>query len=148
MISCSNRSGSPTTDLDYLLRDFLELCARRSFRLGTHDCGLFLADWVRHVREGRDAAAPVRGAYASDAELKVLAGPLGLPRLFDRLLRAAGLKRTREPQFGDVAIVSAPGFAPRGAIVGRNGFVLVGEEGVSRAPMQGVRLIMAWSLAC
>jgi len=84
------------------LRDFLRSCAARRFVLGKHDCGLFLADWVNHVTE-RDPALPVRGRYASDEELAALAGPLGLPRLFDRLLCDGGMVRTKESQIGDVA---------------------------------------------
>lgn len=121
------------------------MMARRTFKLGTHDCGLFVADWVRVVTE-RDPAAPIRGRYATHEQLGELAGPLGLPRLFDRLLRAAGLSRTGDPQFGDVAVIVVPGEPPRGAIRGRHGFNLVGESGVVRIPAAGVRLVMAWSL--
>ena len=110
--------------------------------LGEHDCGLFLADWVKRVT-GRDPAAPVRGRYHDEKSLMALTGPLGLPRLFDRLLRDGGMLRTRDPQFGDVAMVTVAGMRPRGAIK-TEGYVLVGEEGVSGA--RGVlRVIMAWT---
>jgi hypothetical protein len=127
-----------------LLRGFLRDIAGRSFRLGTHDCGLVLADWVEHVT-GRDPAAPVRGRYAGEAELMAIAGAGGLPRLFDRLLRAGGLERTRAAQLGDVAIVSIDGAAPRGAIYARRGFIVVAPQGVSRCPPDKVRVVMAWT---
>ncbi|TMJ04335.1 MAG: hypothetical protein E6G97_07470 [Alphaproteobacteria bacterium] len=73
-----------------------------------------------------------------------IAGPGGLPRLFDRLLRAGGMLRTRDPQFGDVAMVAAADMPPRGAIKTERGFVLVGEEGVSGA-RGALRVIMAWT---
>lgn len=93
----------------------------------------------------RDPAAPVRGLYADHVALMALAGAGGLPRLFDRLLRAGGLKRTSEPQFGDVAMVTVAALPPRGAIRTQRGYVLVGEEGLSGVRADGVRVIMAWT---
>lgn len=128
-----------------MLRDFLRGCADKRCVLGQHDCGLFLADWIKAVT-GNDPAAAVRGRYASDDELAALAGPLGLPRLFDRLLTAGGLSRTKEPTLGDVAIVTLAGSSPRGAIRSAAGFVLVAPQGISRAAVDTVRIVMAWSL--
>lgn len=128
-----------------MLRSFLRDCAEKRCALGQHDCGLFLADWVE-LLTGNDPAAPVRGRYATDDQLAGLAGPLGLPRLFDRLLTAGGLRRTREPRLGDVAIVTLGEASPRGAIRTGHGFVLLAPCGISRVASDKVRVIMAWSL--
>ena len=113
--------------------------------LGRHDCGLMLADWVVFCG-GPDPAASVRGRYATEDELMALAGPGGLPRLFDRLLRGGGLRRVRNVDAGDVAIVSIAGTAPRGALRNLRGFVLVAPKGVSRIPAAGARVIQAWRM--
>lgn len=91
----------------------------------------------------RDPAAPVRGRYASDDELTKLAGPLGLPRLFDRLLCAGGMVRTKELQLGDVAIVSIEGAAPCGAIRSEHRFNVLAPDGLSAVP--DARVIVAWT---
>lgn len=140
-----SRSVSPTTDnLSRELRAFLAECAARAFVLGTHDCGLFLADWVLRIR-GTDPAAPIRGRYADQVELMALAGAGGLPRLFDRLLRAGGLERTTEPRLGDVAMVAVADYPPCGAIRTAGGYALLAERGLSGVSARGVRLIMAWT---
>lgn len=105
---------------------------------------MFLADWIKHVTE-RDPAAPVRGRYASKDELVTLAGPFGLPRLFDRLLCAGGMVRTKETHLGDVAIVSIAGAKPCGAIRGERRFNVLASDGLSAVPVEGVCVIMAWT---
>jgi len=130
-----------------LLRDFLREQAGRRFALGQHDCGLIIADWIERVT-GRDPAAPVRGRYHDEASLIALAGPLGLPRLFDRLLREAGLMRTDDPQLGDVAILSVMGTDPRGAIRTASGYVMAAPEGLAGIRnLKGVRVLQAWALS-
>lgn len=118
----------------------------RSSRLGEHDCGLILADWIERVT-GVDPAAAVRGTYQDEASLAALAGPLGLPRLFDRILLAGGLVRIEQPALGDCAMILPADDRPRGAIctgASPRAFVTVAEHGLWGIRSE-VRLIAAWT---
>jgi hypothetical protein len=132
--------------LEHDLSRFLHRAAARRFRLGRHDCGLWLADWVLEVR-GIDPAAPVRGRYDDERSLERLLPPGGLPRLFDRLFREAGLIRTIQPAIGDVAIIAVHRGPPTGAIRTARGYVMLAERrGVCSVPANRMRLIAAWKV--
>lgn len=126
-----------------MLRDFLREQAGRRFQLGHHDCGLILADWVCRVTD-RDPALTVRGRYHDQESLMRLAGPMGLPRLFGKLLIASGMVSTNCPELGDVAMVEPGDGRPRGAIYTGNSFVTVAEHGLWGIRTD-VRLIAAWT---
>lgn len=134
---------------DLLERDlarFLHDAAARPFELGQHDCGLWLADWCI-IRRGVDPAAPVRGRYHDQASLELLLPIGGLPRLFDRLFRQAGLLRTIKPTIGDVAMIAFLQTAPTGAIRTARGYALLADgSGVGSVPADRVRLIAAWKV--
>lgn len=69
------------------LAKFVDARRSRVFAYGTHDCSLFVADWVQ-VLTGVDPAEQFRGRYASEAEAKALLRPAaGLERLAGRLCR-------------------------------------------------------------
>lgn len=132
--------------LERELSRFLRDAAARRFRLGEHDCGLWLADWVI-VRRGLDPAASVRGRYHDRASLDELLSIGGLPRLFDRLFREAGLMRTIVPICGDVAMISIAQSPPTGALRTARGFaVLADGSGVHSVPVDRVRLVAAWKV--
>jgi hypothetical protein len=134
---------------DVLERDlsrFLFGAASRPFELGTHDCGLLLADWVK-VRRGVDPAEPVRGLYHDAATLDALLPFGGLPRLFDRLFLAAGLVRTIAPVVGDVAMITFVEQPPIGAIRTGRGFAMLAQgQGVCSIPVKCVRTVAAWKV--
>lgn len=92
------------------LARFLADDAGRDHEWGTHDCGLRLADWIA-VRTGIDPAASVRGTYHDRESFEACHGRGGLLRLAARLCARAGLKQTRTPCEGDIAVLAA---GPRG----------------------------------
>lgn len=126
------------------LARYLRDQARRPFRWGEADCGMFVAGWAA-LLTGRDAGQPMRGRYASEAELSALMGPLGLPRLVDRLARAAGLSRQRSPQPGDIGVVVAGGQLVCG-ICSPRGWLVRGDRAVMR--VEAERVVMGWGRRC
>lgn len=99
--------------------------------------------WARGV----DPAAPVRGLYWDAASLDALLPIGGLPRLFDRLFKEAGLVRTIKPVIGDVAMIQLLQEPPCGAIRTARGFALLAQgHGVCSVPVDRVRLIAAWKV--
>ena len=76
------------------LAEFRRLAAGRAFKLGSWDCGMLCAEWVRLVR-GVDPAAAWRGRYSTAAEL-------------DRILDSrGGIVETVEKR-GDLWVVELP----------------------------------------
>jgi hypothetical protein len=127
-----------------LLTDYLVAAAGRRFAYGSFDCGLFLADWIKH-RRGIDPAAALRGRYTQLDEVPGIAARGGLLRILAGLGRSYGLKVTRHPAIGDVALVSISGGPLVGAIKGPRGWlVLAPGGGISCAPT--VRLKRAWKV--
>lgn len=126
------------------LRCFLGRCAGRPFEFGDFDCGLFLADWC--VEQGaEDPARHLRGAYhsvksglaATDSRSTVVA--------FDKVFRAAGMRRTSAPRYGDIAMIRIGSGMPQGAIFA-NGYVMPAQGGgLSRVPPGSARRIVAWT---
>lgn len=103
---------------------------------------MLLADWCGRII-GRDPAVCIRGRYASTSEAMALVGVKSLPMLFARLCRAAGLRLTTQPAYGDICIIELGGVV-RGAIRTR-GYVVIGEgAGISRVVR--ARLVAAWSV--
>lgn len=126
------------------MAEFLRVSSRKTFQLGEFDCGLFVADWCAEVR-GIDPAAEIRGRYDTLEQALALTGTRTLPAMFDRLLRGAGLTRTRHLAYGDIAVIRIANGPPRGAIVTK-GFVVVGEIGLSRVPLADARVVCSWSV--
>jgi hypothetical protein len=129
-----------------LLPGFLRQAASRRFQYGSFDCFLFPADWFAAVR-GIDPGAGIRGRYGDLHEGLALTGARNLPMAFSRLLGAAGMRPTRAPQLGDVAVISLADHIARGAIVSGFGYVLLGDRiGLSRAGFDIARRIASWSI--
>jgi hypothetical protein len=128
------------------LADFLSAASARPFQLGAFDCGILLADWCLEVR-GVDPAAKVRGRYNSIDEAHALVGTRSLPALFNKLFRSVGVKRTRDPIYGDVAMIQIVGDTDlRGAIVTGGYVVIAAGGGLSRVRHHCARRAVAWSL--
>jgi hypothetical protein len=62
------------------LAEFLSQAAARGFRVGEHDCMLFVADWARALT-GWDPAAPWRGHYTDKAGADAIVAAAGGPKL-------------------------------------------------------------------
>lgn len=72
-----------------------------------HDCCVFPSNWL--VRCGYpDPMAFLRDAYASEAEALEHIRTTGLARLAARGCRAIGLRPTKAPKDGDVAVLRRP----------------------------------------
>ncbi|MDB6085550.1 MAG: hypothetical protein JWN43_3431 [Gammaproteobacteria bacterium] len=103
-----------------------------------------LADWC--LREmGADPAADIRAQYSSVEEAQCFVGVSTLPQVFGRLFRSVGLKLTKSPAYGDVAMIKIGEMPVRGAIVA-TGYVVVGDAGIARVPKSAARLVAAWSV--
>jgi len=89
------------------------------FALGSMDCSLWAAEWVR-IRTGRDLAASWRGQYSTRREyMRLLLGDGGLVRVTARAMKAVGasLIAAADAQPGDIGIVmttAGPALAIRG----------------------------------
>lgn len=94
------------------LGEYLEAVARRPWNHGDrpgpkHDCCTFPADWC--VDRGYpDPMAFIRGAYSTAAEAVAQVRKPGLVKLASRGFEGIGLKRTKAPLDGDVAVIRRP----------------------------------------
>ena len=94
------------------------------------------------LRRGLDPIADCRG-YAGDANA-CLRERGGLLRAAGRALRRAGLRLTRDPQPGDVAVVKLGSNLATCAIRTERGYVLRLDDGMASVPPDRVRLLAAW----
>ena len=89
------------------------------FALGSMDCSLWAAEWVR-IRTGRDLAASWRGQYSTRREyMRLLLWDGGLVRVTARAMKAVGASiiAPGEALPGDIGIVmttDGPAIAVRG----------------------------------
>ena len=127
-----------------LLTDYLRGAAGKHFALGRFDCCLYLADWIVLAR-GIDPAGRYRGRYRGLDDVPELAAG-GLLKLLAGLARDAGLKATRRPSPGDVALVSISGGPITGAIATARGFTVLAEGGGLSCASRGVRIVRAWKI--
>lgn len=103
-----------------------------------------LADWCLSEM-GMDPAANIRGQYTTVEGAQAFVDVSNLPQVFGRLFRGIGLRLTRSPVFGDVAMIKIGELPVRGAIV-TGGYVVIGDAGISRVPRHAARLVAAWSV--
>jgi uncharacterized protein DUF6950 len=88
---------------------FLERTAARPFSWGDHDCLLLLCDWIA-LKHGADAGARWRGTYHTRLGAnRILKRWGGAVMLLDQAFGPLGLRRTEEPQAGDVGVVRGMG---------------------------------------
>lgn len=130
--------GSPEA-----LASYLRGTARRPFRVGVHDCALFIADWLWLVT-GTDPAAALRGRYRTPEEAAALHTWCGLPGTVSRCVRGLGMRLTRTPAIGDVGVVVA-GDRLVGAIRTAKGWAMHADYGVLHLSAS-TRVVAAWSL--
>jgi hypothetical protein len=120
------------------LESFIAAEARKPFRFGETDCGSTADRWVR-LALGFSPMAAYGMAYSGPQEAQEwLSAPGGLAVAFNRVMRASGLRRTKEPQPGDIGLV----FAGKGRLAvaihaGRCWFSH-DERGVIAAPLDAV----------
>lgn len=135
-------AGVPRPDGEQLAA-FLWRVSGEPFQVGTRDCGLTLADWVRECR-GVDPAAPARGRYRTKLGWQRLASRAGgLTALVGGLLEAIGLEPTEAPKIGDVGVVIVPIVGEACAIRTARGWAVKLTDGLIRADFRTVR---AWSV--
>lgn len=89
----------------------LETFAARTNRLpliwGQSDCSLLIADWAA-ANGHADAAADLRGAYATESECRtLLASRGGLVAVVSECARSIGLASIHEPEFGAIGVVGS-----------------------------------------
>lgn len=86
------------------LGEYLRDSAKAPWAWSAKDCCTFVADWC--IRVGYpDPMAWIRGTYATEEEAMAQVRKHGLLKLAARGFASIGLKRTRVPQDGDVAVV-------------------------------------------
>lgn len=87
------------------LSGYLSQAGHRPFAWGSWDCCVFVAEWVGR-EHGVDALGDLRGAYGSQEEAEaIIAARGGLEALLDSVTAGLGLRRTSDPQPGDLGLV-------------------------------------------
>lgn len=90
------------------LSDYLDASFRRPWNDETHNCALFIADWV-WLRTGRDPAADLRGLFRTEADWRaILEREGGLGAVVARRAEAHGLARTASAAAGDIGLPVVP----------------------------------------
>jgi hypothetical protein len=128
------------------LDGFLVAAARTPFAWGTHDCCLWLADWL--VALGRpDPAAHLRDRYRTELGCaRVLTREGGVLGVVAACAVNAGLARTACAVAGDVGVVqveTARGLRPAGGIFLGRRWASLGEAGLvvaERVPLAAWRV--------
>lgn len=119
------------------LSAFLAEAAGKPYRLGEWDCGLWLADWFVAATGLPDPASHLRGTAYGVSEVAKHAR---------RIIRSLSLPRTREPQRGDIGLVSLQkGHLVGGIFTGTHWCVLIDDKGIGAIVPRGVRFVAAWS---
>lgn len=129
---------------------FLWMAANKRLVWGEWDCALWLADWYRFGTGKPDPVADWRGKYHDAESARALCGPLGFPRMIQRMAERAGLERTRDPIRGDIGIIrTRPGNVIVGAIRANSFWTFPHERGgiASINPREpALRILMAWRI--
>lgn len=114
------------------LSAFLREAAGRKVKYGEWDCGLWLADWYVLATGKPDPARDYRGiGYESTAYAW-------------RVIRSLGLPRTKEPQPGDIGLVSIQRGHLVGAIFSGRSWWMLGDNGLVALLPTKLRFIAAW----
>ena len=131
------------------LAEFLAAEAARDWDARTHNCGLWLADWLVIALGIADPAAQLRADCARNGmNAFTRFAPL---RETVAICARLGLPRTDDPLTGDIAVVAVrmPGARHiTGAIMGRRGWIVpaMPSRGLSRPAPQTVRCLAAWRI--
>lgn len=86
------------------LNNYLDSMKSRRFKPGTHDCGLFVAGWVKALT-GKDYGKPYRGQYKSIQEGKTALQDEGFPTHVEYVASILSETPPAMAQTGDIAIV-------------------------------------------
>lgn len=136
-----------TEDQRKTLSRFLLRQAKFPHRWGTHDCGLFLADWMVITKSVDDPAADVRGTYSDRASAEAMLESRGrLAGFVAHLAEACGLSPTEQPKDGDVGIIEMPKFGPTCGIMTRASWAFRSVNGLTWSKAVPGRIIAAWSV--
>lgn len=129
---------------------FLWMAANKSLVWGKWDCALWLADWYTFSTGKSDPVADWRGKYQDEQGARTLCGPLGFPRMIQRMADRAGLERTHEPERGDIGIIrTKPGNVIVGAIRTNTFWTFIHERGglsSINVNMPTLRVLAAWRI--
>lgn len=127
-----------------MLGNYLASVARTPWAYGPADCCTFVADWCVAVGYP-DPMAFIRGTYHSEAEALEHLQRSGLLRLASRGFKSIGLKVTRAPLHGDVAVFRRPTLDGEHAVCA----IRTGERWATRLEQgisvdEGGTLLRAW----
>jgi hypothetical protein len=132
--------------VEELLADFIKGECARPFAYGFSDCGSTADRWVRRAL-GFSPMAVYGMAYSGPTEAEAwLRQPGGLAVAFNRVMRASGLRRTKEPRPGDIGLVFAGQGRLAVAIHAGRCWFSHDEHGLIAAPLDAVW--KAWSVEC
>lgn len=87
-------------------QDFIRAEAAKPFRWGETDCSATVSRWIQQ-NIGFSPLAHFGRVHSNEAEARQwLSEPGSIAVAVNRVLRAAGLLKTKEPQAGDVGLVA------------------------------------------
>lgn len=125
------------------LAEYFASIQKRRWKVGTLDCSVFMADWVREVT-GRDPIADVRGKYTTDKQMwKIVRAEGGFEVACAARLAAVGMRETNAPRPGDITMVSAPYAERRGKIQRRPTGAIYSHAGTSAVITSDMGLLFA-----
>lgn len=106
-------------------------------------CCRIVDDWI-YARLGYSALAKYGREYTTDVDVAVwLAEPGGMAVAVNRVMRACGIAKTKEPRAGDVGLVVYAGLL-RMAIHSGKAWISRDEKGFVAAPLTAA--IKAWRI--
>ena len=124
------------------LADYLRRQAALPYTLGQSDCCCLVADWLIECR-GIDPMADCPRYFCTAEANDLLCGMGGLPRAVGRSMRQFGIRMTRAPLPGDVAVVAIRDMATCAIRTERRWAVRL-FDGLALLPPERVRVIAAW----
>lgn len=125
------------------LAEYFASIQKRRWKVGSLDCSVFMADWVREMT-GRDPIADVRCKYTTDKQMwKIVRSEGGFEAACAARLAAVGLRETKTPRPGDITIVSAPYAERRGRIQARPTGAIYSHAGTNAVVTSDMGLVLA-----
>jgi hypothetical protein len=118
------------------IAEFVAAEASQPFAWGVTDCCSTADRWIR-IRRGISPISLDEWDGSRGAAMECILHPYALPARFNRAMRKAGIKRTIDPQPGDVGLVL---FDRRACVAIHTGAVWFSrhEDGLVGAPLKNV----------
>lgn len=123
------------------LQEFIRSGSSLPFDWVSNNCGFWVCDWIR-LKTGRDPVKKLRGRFISPVGFQRYVFDLGGNESFSRLVaHDAGLKETRDPQRGDVGLVTTGAGIAMAICIGDSRWAAKSKFGVC---IESFPLITAW----